>query len=345
MNHTNILKRAFTITWRYRPLWIFGFLLALCGGGGSGGGNFNFPSGGGREGDFGDFENIPSMPEIDPNLVITLIVAFVCLILLLSIVGIVVQYVTRTALMGMVRQIEETAAVTGRDGWRFGWSNRAWRIFLLGLLIGLPLTILSIGLILLALSPLLLLILDETASTVLGVVLTIFSCLLVGVLLFIISVIIAPIQEMAWRRIALAERGVVDSLREAVVLIRRRLKDVAIMWLLMVGVGFAWGIVALIVVLPVSLIVAALLGGIPAGLVYLISQSGWGALIAGVPLALLAIIILNSAATGFFLIYQSTVWTLTYLELQKTEASNQMSVISNQTPNNPDLRPLAPDPL
>lgn len=117
------------------------------------------------------------------------------------------------------------------------------------------------------------------------------------------------------------------------------------MWLLMVGVGFAWGIVALIVVLPVSLIVAALLGGIPAGLVYLISQSGWGALIAGLPLALLAIIILNSAATGFFLIYQSAVWTLTYLELQKTETSNQMSVISNQTPDNPDLQPLAPDPL
>ncbi|NJN96775.1 MAG: hypothetical protein HC875_23025 [Anaerolineales bacterium] len=203
----------------------------------------------------------------------------------------------------------------------------------------LPLFILTIGLILLALSPLLLLFLDETSASVLGVVLTVFSCLFVGVLLLIISVIIAPVQELAWRRIALDERGVIDSLREAVALLRRRLKDVAIMWLLMVGVGLAWGIVALIVVLPVSLIAAALLGGIPAGLVYLISQSGWAALIAGVPLALLAIIILGSAATGFFLIFQSAVWTLTYLELQKTEVRDQPS------PDQPDLPPLAPDPL
>lgn len=341
MNHTNILKRAFTITWRYRPLWIFGFLLALCGGGGSGGGNFNFPSSGGSgDGDFGNLEGLPSsVPEIDPNLIIAIVVAVICLILLLTIISVVVQYVTRTALIGMVRQVEDTAAVTIRDGWRFGWSNRAWRIFLLNLLVGLPLFILTLGLILMALSPLLLLILDETSSRVLGVVLTIFSCLLVGVLLFIINVIVAPIQELAWRRIALTERGVVNSLREVVTLVRRRLKDVAIMWLLMLGVGFAWGIVSLIVVLPVSLIVAALLGGIPAGLVYLISQSGWAALIAGAPLALLAIIILGSAASGLFLIYQSSVWTLTYLELQKTEDSSQT------LPDSPDPQPLAPDPL
>lgn len=340
MNHTNILKRAFTITWRYRPLWIFGFLLALCGGSGSGGGNFNFPSGGSGDGDFGDLEGLSSsVPEIDPNLIITIVVAVICLILLLTIISVVVQYVTRTALIGMVRQVEDTAAVTIRDGWRFGWSKRAWRIFLLNLLVGLPLFILTLGLILMALSPLLLLILDETASTVLAAVLTIFSCLLVGVLLLIINVIVAPIQELAWRRIALTERGVINSLREVVALVRHRLKDVAIIWLLMLGVGFAWGIVSLIVVLPVSLIVAALLGGIPAGLVYLISQSGWAALIAGVPLALLALILLGSAATGLFLIYQSSVWTLTYLELQKTEVSSETPPIT------PDLHPLTPDPL
>jgi hypothetical protein len=39
MNHIDLLKKAFYITWRYRPLWLFGFFLALCGGGRSG--NFN----------------------------------------------------------------------------------------------------------------------------------------------------------------------------------------------------------------------------------------------------------------------------------------------------------------
>ncbi|MBE7551577.1 MAG: hypothetical protein HS126_10945 [Anaerolineales bacterium] len=337
MRHTDILKQAFRITWRYRPLWLFGFLLALCGGGsgGGGGGNFNFSSGGGE----GDFGNLPNIPEIDPNLVIAVVVGFICLILLLAVVGVVVQQVTRTALIGMVRQIKDTEAVTVRDGWRFGWSNRAWRIFLLSLLIGIPATILTIGLILLALSPLLLLFLDNTASTVLSIMLTVFACIFVFILLIIVGVILAPIQELAWRRIALDQRGVIDGLREAVTLIRQRLKDVAIIWLLMFGVGLVWGIGSLIVVLPVSLIAAALLGGIPAGLVYLISQSGWGAAIAGVPLALLALIVVSSAANGLYLIYQSAVWTLAYLELEKP-------VASNQTPDDlPDTQTLTPDPL
>lgn len=338
MSHTEILKQAFRITWRYRPLWIFGFLLALCGGGGGGGGGnfFRIPGGGRQDGDFG---KLPNIPQIDPNLIITLVIGFVCLILLLVVVGIVVRQVTRTALIGMVRQVKETDVVTSRDGWRFGWSNRAWRIFLLNLLIGIPAAILTFGLALLAFSPLLLLLLDSTTFRVLSVILTIFACIFVVILLIVAGVIMAPIQELAWRRIALDQQGVIDSLREAVTLIKHRFKDVALIWLLMFGVGLAWGIGSLIIVLPVSLIAAAIVGGIPAGLVYLISQSGWGAVIAGVPLGLLALIVVSSAANGLYLIYQSAVWTLAYLELQKPVVSNQPS------DNLSDLQPPTPDPI
>jgi len=344
VSHIEILKQAFKITWRYRSLWIFGFLLALCGGGGGGGGNFNFPSGGG--GEPGDFGNLPNMPDIDPNIIIAVGIGLVCLTLLLAVIGVVIQYVTRTALLGMVRQIKETEAVTVRDGWRFGWSNRAWRIFLLSLLIGIPATILTIGLILLALSPLLLLILDDTVATVLGIILTIFACIFVFILLIIVGVFIGPIQELAWRRIALDQRGVIDSLRETIDLIKRRFKDIAIMWLLMVGVGLGWGIISLIIVLPVSLLAAALIGGIPAGLVYLISNSGWGALIVGVPLGLITLIVVGSAATGFYLIYQSAVWTLAYLELQKSVPGGGSALVSSQSSENqPGPQPPTPDPV
>lgn len=332
MKHTEILKRAFQITWRYRPLWLFGFLLALCGGGG-GGGNFNFPSGGE---DFSDLEDSLNLADIDPNLIIAIAVGFVCLILLLTLVGIVVQYVTRTALIGLVRQVKETEAITVRDGWRFGWSGRAWRLFLLGLLIGIPLTILTIGLILLALSPLLLLILDETASTILGIVLTVFACIFVFILLFIAGVIIPPIQELAWRHIALDHHGVIDSLSLTINLIKRRFKDVVIMWLLMIGVGFGWGIVALVLILPVSLILALLIGGIPAGLVYLIAQSGWAAAIVGAPLGLLAFIVVNSAAHALYLVFQSATWTLTYLDLQQPLDKPPAAFEPDPTPEKPD---------
>ncbi|RME96745.1 MAG: hypothetical protein D6768_21220, partial [Chloroflexi bacterium] len=140
MNHTDILKQAAAITWRYRALWLFGFLLALCGGSG-GGGNFNFSMPGDSGSEFGGSPVPPELMNLDPGTIFAIVAAFICLILLLVLVGMVVQVVSRTALMGMVRQITLTEAVTVRDGWNFGWSRRAWRLFLVGLIIGIPLAI------------------------------------------------------------------------------------------------------------------------------------------------------------------------------------------------------------
>ncbi len=339
MNHLDLLKRAFHITWRYRPLWLFGFLLALCGGGGGGGsgGNFNFPGGGGDE--FGDFGDLPDIPSIDPNTIIAVVVGLFCLIILLIVLGVVVRMVTRTALIGMVRQIEEIEAVTVAEGWRLGWSSEAWRLFFLSLIIGIPLTILTIFLLLIAFSPLLLLITGETVWIASGIALTILAVLFVFLILLLIHGVITPLQELAWRRTVLDNRSVVDSLRDVFGLIKHRFKDVVIVWLLMVGIGLGWGFVALLVVLPVSLIIAVVVGGIPAGLVYLFSRSGIGAAVAGIPLALLALILVSSFATGLYLIYRSSVWTLTYLQIREAGDEDQEAP---ETPV-PAPPPLTPD--
>lgn len=315
MNHLEILKRGLRITWRYRPLWIFGFLLALCGGGGGGGGggsggNFNFPSGD------QDFEDLPNLPDISPDTIFIIIIALVILVLLLGLVSIVVRQVTRAALIGMVFDIEKTAVVTARDGWRFGWSARAWRIFLINVIIGVPLAVLSLFLILMSFSPLLLLLAEATALKVTGVVLTVAAFLLVILFLLVLNAVITPVMELSWRSTALAQRGVFDSFRSAFSLIRQHLKDVVILWLLLFGVGIAWAILTLVVVLPVSLLAAALAGGIPALVVWLVSNSWLGAAIAGVPLALLALILVMSFATGLYLTFNSSVWTLGYLNMQ-----------------------------
>lgn len=314
MNHTELLKRAFRITWRYKPLWLFGFILALCGGSQSGGGgNFNFPM---NSSDFGDFGSTPWLPEVDPSLIVAVVAGLVCLILLLAIVAVVAQYVARTALIGMVNQIEAAQKITVAEGWRLGWSRGAWRLFLVSLLIGIPLAIVTILLILLAFSPLLLLFIDNTVAWVVGIALTVVIFLFVILLLILLGVIIMPLMELAWRRAVLADQGVIASLREAIDLVKSRFKDVAIIWLLMIGLGIGWGLVSLVVVLPISLIAALLIGGIPAGLVYLISESWIGAAITGVPLGFLVLILISSIASGFYLIFQSTVWTLTYLEIK-----------------------------
>ncbi|MCB0196644.1 MAG: hypothetical protein KDJ65_32125 [Anaerolineae bacterium] len=335
MNHIDILKRALSITWRYRPLWIFGFFLALCSGGSGGNGGGNFNTGGG---DFGQPGDMPNMGAIDPNVIIAIVVGICCFMIVLFIVGIVVRAVTRTALIGMVRQITETEAVTIRDGWRLGWSRSAWRVFLVGLVIGIPVAIVSIILMLLAFSPLLLILTEETALIVTAVIMTVGSFLCVILLLIVVSFVIWPIQELAWRQTVLDNKAVFDSIRDAFALTKRQLKDVFILCLLMVGLSIGWFFVFIIVVLPVALITALILGGIPAALVYLFSNSWVGAAVAGGPLALIALVLVISFGSGLYLVLQSAMWTLAYLEWQKGP------VIPAPVPDDPLLTPTPVDP-
>ena len=64
MHYTDLIQRAWKITWRYKVLWIFGILLALAsGGGGSGGGGSS--SGGGS----GAFPTLPSLQPFSTSLI------------------------------------------------------------------------------------------------------------------------------------------------------------------------------------------------------------------------------------------------------------------------------------
>jgi len=318
MNHFDLLKKALKITWRYKPLWLFGFIFALCGGsGGGGGGNFNFSGSSGDDfGSFGEQFDAPNLPDFDANTLIAIGVAVVLLIILLAVVAAVLRYVAQTAIIRMVRQITETETASLADGWRLGWGVGAWRLFLINLVIGLPLAVVSLVLLAVAFAPLLLLITDETALMVIGVVLTIIAIMFVVLLLIIINAVISPWRELAWREAALAQHGVFSSLRTSFGRIKARLKDVAVVWLLMLGVSIGWGILSLFTVLPLSVVMALVVGGLPAALVYFIANSWLGAAITGVPLALLVLILVGSFASGLYLVYQSTVWTLTFLEIQ-----------------------------
>lgn len=325
MDHFDILKRAFNLTWRFRALWIFGFFLALCGGGGGGGGggNFNFNTGfgGPSEGDFGEFEElgwIVQWLEQNPEVIVASIGAFICLILLITVTGIVVRAVTRTSLIAMVQQLEAGRPVTIAEGFQLGWSNAAWRVFLAGLAVGIPQFILALILILVIALPIVLAIASEEPALMgMGTILSILTCLVVLPLLIILSVILGPFLELTWRRTVLDQRGVLDSLKDTLQLMLNNKLNVFIVWLLLFAIGIGWAIVTLLILLPVALLAALIVGGIPAGLVYLIAESWIGALIAGGPLALLVMIVVFSFGSGLVLVYDSAVWTLTHLTLTR----------------------------
>ena len=351
MDHIKVLKRAWEIVWRYRVLWVFGIILALTtarstpfrGNGGQGGVQYNLD-----EEDFNlpeDWFDVPEIPpdvEIPPEIgplagvvgvLIAVGIALACVAVFLFVASRVARYVAETALIRMVDDYEETGEKqTVRRGFRMGWSRTALRLFLIDLLINLPLTIVFIVLFLLAFAPLLLWITKSTAAGVTGTVGTIGLFLLVLFLAIVVGAVVSLLEHFFRRACALEEAGVVESIRQGFGIVRRHLMDVAIMWLIMVGVDIGWIIViiaALIVLFPVIIlliIVGAVLGGLPAllvgGLASLVFEGVVPWILAGV--VGLPIFILVMAAPWLFLgglmeVFKSSVWTLTYRELRALE--------------------------
>jgi hypothetical protein len=164
----------------------------------------------------------------------------------------------------------------------------------------------------------------------------------VVVVLLIVSVLVVPVLELAWRRTVLDKIGVIASITEIFGIIKRNFKDVLVIWLLMIAIGIGWFFAFLLVILPVALFAALLLGGIPGGLVYLISGSVWGALIAGGVPGIIALILVITFGTGLYLTFRSAVWTLTYLGIDT--ALPQPGIVPEPAPSPEPAAGPEPEP-
>lgn len=338
MDHFKILKRAWQITWNYRILWVFGFLLALTTGGGSGGGS---GSSGYRmdESDLdrifphGEFQ-IPGFTQGVQEIIgafLTLFIVFACLGVILAIAFTIARYVSETALLRMVNQYEEDEKkYTVKEGFRLGWSRAAFNLFLMNLIVGLIGFIVFALLFLIAAIPLLSWIVENDVVRTIGTVASGSFALLVIFLLILTSIVVGLVMQFARRVLVLENRGVIEALQEGFHMVRARLGDTIIMGLILFGIGIAFAIVMIPVVI-LLFILAAILGGLPGLLAYWIASLALeGAapyligIAVGLPLFLLLVAIPASIIGGVFETFKSSVWTLTYREFRslslKTEA-------------------------
>jgi hypothetical protein len=361
MDHVKVLKRAWEILWRYRALWIFGIILALTTASGSPG-SPSGPNGGGQpeyhidEGDWPFPDGRLELPEIAPEVVSTLVVIGVglgCMVIFLIIATTVARYVAETALIRMVNDYEETGETqTIRQGFRIGWSRTALRLFLINLVIDLPLAVVFILMFLLAASPLLLWITESTPAGVIGTVATIGMFILVVLLAIVVGTVVSLLKHFFRRVCALEEAGVIESIRQGFAFVRRHLKDVFVMWLIMVGLSIGWAIamivatLALIPIIILLVIVGGVLGGVPAlivgGLVSLFFEGAVpyivGALV-GLPIFILVVAVPWVFLGGLMEVYKSNVWTLTYRELRVLESVEPELPELGETPE-PDVPEL-----
>jgi hypothetical protein len=368
MDYVKILKRAWETTWRYRALWVFGIILALTTGGGTPSGpNGNGGNGGnGGGGGFyppGRYTWPPSKfpwplrvipwPEVPSNIVTLLIVVGVglaCVMLLLLVVGTIARYVAETALIRMVDDHEETGQKRSiREGFRMGWSRNSLRLFLIKLLITLPTIAAFILLFLIAGAPLLLWLTGSMTWGVIGTVAAVGLFFLFIFLAIIVGTVLSLLIKFFWRACVLEGLGVTDSIRHGFDMVRRHLKDVVIMWLIMVGIHIGWIIAlvfATIMLIPVTLlliVVGGIVGGLPALVVWGLTRIFFEGAVPWIMAALIGapIFILIVAVPWLFLgglmeVFKSSVWTLTYRELRVLESLEMAAEIPPVTETQPE---------
>lgn len=310
MNYIEIVKRAARITWRYKVLWILGILLALSGGGAGSGSNLTYSFGGNSSGMAPSMFPMWRLP--DPGVIAGFVLLGCCLLGILIIVLTIVQYVARTGLYRAVDQIEETGAgVSWREGLRLGWSNRALRMFLLDLIVGIAVFLAAMLVLLIGAAPLLLLIFDNQVLRIFGIVATLGLELIMFLLIMVAVVVITVLQQFWRRQIALADRTIGQALSLGTQMVQRKPGDVAIFWLLMAVIGF----VLAIVLIPVFFGLLAVASGVGFGLgygAYALSNSYWLAVLVGAPFFLLIVGLPLLLGQGVYLVFESGAWTLVY---------------------------------
>jgi len=256
--------------------------------------------------------------------------ALLLFILVVSLLTGLVRYPVETAIIRMVDGYEQTGTRLGfRAGWKLGWSRRAFRIWVIDLLTGLPgfalfLIMLTLGLVVYSSIAT-----GNQMTAVVGSVAAIGVFVLVLLVFLVVVVFLGLLRNLFIRAAALDNLGVIASLRSGWSLFRRQWKNAGLIWLVMIGIGLAFSVVSMVlffILIPAYLILlvpAGMIASIPGLAAYAISSlfaSGplvWIlAILAALPFFFTVLFSPLIFVKGLYKIYESNVWTLTYREIK-----------------------------
>jgi hypothetical protein len=360
-----ILKRSWHILWNYRVLWFFGILLALTAGGnggGSSGSGYQFSGNHGNNGSNGynpNFQPGPFLRELtdwfNQNIsplfehpdqhVATFIwigIAFLLFILIVGVIASILRYVSETSVIRMVDEYEQTGTKVGfKQGWKMGWNRRAFRMWVIDLVINLPVMLfiaLLIGLGLLIFFS----VINGNAALAIGGTITAIGCAFLFIFAFIVlMVFLSLLRQFFVRSAALEGTGIGESFRRGWVMFKNNWKSAALMWLVMLGLGIGYGIAGMILfflLIPIYLILilpAALVAAIPAAIalgitsIFASGPLAWiVAVLVALPFFFMVALAPLTIIGGWYMIYKTSVWTLTYREIKALEAVEPKEILA-----------------
>jgi hypothetical protein len=299
MDYGKVLGRAWDITWRWKVLWILGFLASL--------GRALAWSGNSRYGlserrDWG----MAYGPSMGPRIV-GLLVAVGCLAILIAIAVWVISVMARGGLIAGVQQVEDEDRTSFLEAWRVG-RGRFWTLFGIGILAAIP----SILLILAGLAVFGLLIFLTVqavdASNAGGVAGIVASVLCGGTLCcgtILLATVLQQIRIYAERAAILEGLGWIDAFGRGWRVLRENLGPTIVLWLIF-----------LIISIVVAVLVFGSLAAIAAPFVALFTSIQPGAwILAPICFGGLLAVIIFALIQSIYEAFSSATWTLAYREL------------------------------
>ena len=300
MDTIQIFKKAASLAWCYRLLWLFGFILALT----VSNALFWLPFAGDDDRVLmenriflrystiyfpGEGVTIDFRPPDGPVVTIdglepgeyrdlvkdlrlsdvrTLLISIGVVILISTFLTILLRYTSQAALIRMVDEHERNDEMVNlRGGLRLGWSRIAGKLFLIDLCLSLAAILVFCLLFALATSPLFLLDLESVTDSMASVIgISLFA--LVGLSLFIFLALITAatlsiIRPVMHQACAVDSLGVIASIRQGFHLLRIRFAGVIVTWLVWFAVRLAWAVALIPVVIILSpLLLLSMLVGI-----------------------------------------------------------------------------------
>jgi hypothetical protein len=245
----------------------------------------------------------------------------------LFLVGLVVRFTSLGSLIGMVDEIEEQEGTSFRSGLGKGWK-RFLHLLAISILIGLGLALVAVVFVLILaivgtvlLGPGILLLTSRGNAVAPGVLLLIGGGLVLVFLIMVFSLAISAfatvLRAYAFRSSVLDGKNVFDAVSAAWALIRSRLRESALMWLLLLAINLGLALISV----PLGLLAAGAMVG-PGLAIYAATKSLGGAILSAVPV-LLIVIAVGILVQGIYTAFQSAVWTLMFRELVSTEPINE----------------------
>ena len=292
MDYFDIIKRAAKITWRFKYLWIFGFLAGI-----SSGGFSSYNSGG--TGDYSSPNIQAATITVKDFLVDNWIwVALVLAVLLLvGLVFFILSVISQGALIGCVDKIDEGEQTGFKDGLSMGYK-KFWRILVMGITGGL---VLLIAMLILGVPVALLF---YFSMYVRAIILLLFA-LVIMVPLF---VVVFFLNNWGFRYAVIENNKIMPAWKKGFTLFKDNLSTSLIMALLMFCIAMAAGIVFLVIALII--IIPFIVLGFAS---YIVAQGIGVAVVAvmGGVLFLIFAIFINAILSTF----QSATWTLMFKEI------------------------------